>query len=109
MRLYASNTTTKHLCWHATHETGSGVICHPSDVEAWKHFNETHPDFDLEPRNVRLGLCVDGLAPHGQYGKSYSCWPVIITPYNLPLRMCMKSEYMSWPPSGDVYEIWVYS
>ncbi|KAL0327842.1 UNVERIFIED_CONTAM: hypothetical protein Scaly_2216800 [Sesamum calycinum] len=79
---------------------GSGVICHPSDVEAWKHFNETHPDFDLEPRNVRLGLYVDGLAPHGQYGKSYSCWPVIITTYNLPPRMCMKSEYMSGLPPG---------
>ncbi|KAL0387661.1 UNVERIFIED_CONTAM: hypothetical protein Sradi_2647900 [Sesamum radiatum] len=53
-----------------------------------------YPDFATEPRNVRLGLCADGFAPHGQYGKSYSCWPVIIMPYNLPPRMCMKPEYM---------------
>ncbi|KAL0367433.1 UNVERIFIED_CONTAM: hypothetical protein Sradi_3633400 [Sesamum radiatum] len=61
-RLYASNTTAEHMSWHATHETESGVMYHPSDVEAWKYFNETHPDFALEPRNVRLGLCVDGFA-----------------------------------------------
>ncbi|KAL0307339.1 UNVERIFIED_CONTAM: hypothetical protein Sradi_6151200, partial [Sesamum radiatum] len=47
-----------------------------------------------EPRNVRLGLCIDGFAPHGQYGRTYSYWPVIITPYNLPPGMCMSSEYM---------------
>ncbi|KAL0451623.1 UNVERIFIED_CONTAM: hypothetical protein Slati_1140400 [Sesamum latifolium] len=93
-RLYASNTIAEHMSWHATHETENGIMCHPSDAEAWKHFKETYPDFDLEPHNVRLGLCADGFAPHGQYEKSYSCWPVIITPYNLPPGMCMKSEYM---------------
>ncbi|KAL0318277.1 UNVERIFIED_CONTAM: hypothetical protein Scaly_2847800 [Sesamum calycinum] len=36
-----------------------------------------------EPRDVRLGLCTDGFAPHGQYGRTSSCWPIIITPYNL--------------------------
>ncbi|KAL0434953.1 UNVERIFIED_CONTAM: hypothetical protein Sradi_0203200 [Sesamum radiatum] len=33
-RLYASNTTTEHMSWHATHETKSGVMCHPTDAEA---------------------------------------------------------------------------
>ncbi|KAL0337754.1 UNVERIFIED_CONTAM: hypothetical protein Scaly_2050500 [Sesamum calycinum] len=41
-----------------------------------------------------LGLCTEGFALHGQYGSTYSCWPVIITPYNLPPGMCMSSEYM---------------
>ncbi|KAL0372098.1 UNVERIFIED_CONTAM: hypothetical protein Scaly_0891400 [Sesamum calycinum] len=93
-RLYASNTTAEYMSWHATHETENGVMCHPSDAEAWKYFDDTHPDFAIEPRNVRLGLCADGFAPNGQYGKSYSCWPVIITPYNLPPGMCMKPKYM---------------
>ncbi|XP_039115956.1 uncharacterized protein LOC120251500 isoform X2 [Dioscorea cayenensis subsp. rotundata] len=93
-RLYASNATTAHITWHATHERNDGVICHPSDAEAWKHFDKTYPDFAKEPRNIRLGLCADGFAPHGQFGKTYSCWPVIVTPYNLPLGMCMKSPYM---------------
>ncbi|KAL0287405.1 UNVERIFIED_CONTAM: hypothetical protein Scaly_2764900 [Sesamum calycinum] len=45
-------------------------------------------------RSVRLGLCTDGFAPHGQYDHTYSCWSVIITSYNLSLGMCMSSEYM---------------
>ncbi|KAL0291085.1 UNVERIFIED_CONTAM: hypothetical protein Scaly_2649600 [Sesamum calycinum] len=49
---------------------------------------------DAEPRNVRLGLCTNGFAPHGRYGRTYSCWLVIITPYNLSSSMCMSSEYM---------------
>ncbi|KAL0423236.1 UNVERIFIED_CONTAM: hypothetical protein Sradi_0858400 [Sesamum radiatum] len=82
------------MTWHASHLTEEDSICHPSDAEAWRHFDRTHPNFALEPRNVRLGLCIDGFAPHGQYGRTYSCWPVIITPYNLSPRMCMKSDYM---------------
>ncbi|KAL0374145.1 UNVERIFIED_CONTAM: hypothetical protein Sradi_3330200 [Sesamum radiatum] len=30
----------------------------------------------------------------GSTGSMYSCWPIILTPYNLPLGMCMSSEYM---------------
>ncbi|XP_039119353.1 uncharacterized protein LOC120255636 [Dioscorea cayenensis subsp. rotundata] len=93
-RLYASKVTTPHMTFHATHETNQGVMCHPSDAEAWKHFDRTHPLFASEPRNIRLGLCADGFSPHSQYGQAYSCWLVITTPYNLPPGMCMKNPYM---------------
>ncbi|KAL0313342.1 UNVERIFIED_CONTAM: hypothetical protein Sradi_5733500 [Sesamum radiatum] len=43
-----------------------GSMCHPSDAEAWRHFDKSYPDFAVEPRNVRLALCTDGFAPHGQ-------------------------------------------
>ncbi|XP_056163103.1 uncharacterized protein LOC130136788 [Syzygium oleosum] len=93
-RLYASQATAEHMTWHANHETEEGLMCHPSDAEAWKHFDRTYPEFAIEPRNIRLGLCADGFAPFGKSGKSYSCWPVILTPYNLPPGMCMKTPYM---------------
>jgi len=57
-------------------------------------FDETFPEFAVEPRNVRLGLYVDGFTPYGQSGKLYSCWPVIVTPYNLPPELCMTTPYM---------------
>ena len=82
------------MTWHANHQSSGEVMWHPSDSEAWQHFDRIYPDFGSEPRNVRLGLCADGFAPHGQFGKTYSCWPVVVTPYNLPPGMCMKSEYM---------------
>ncbi|KAL0378814.1 UNVERIFIED_CONTAM: hypothetical protein Sradi_3186900 [Sesamum radiatum] len=53
-----------------------------------------YPNFGEEPRNVRLRVCTDGFAPHGQYGRTYSCWSIIITPYNLPPGMCISYEYM---------------
>ncbi|XP_043816628.1 uncharacterized protein LOC110624237 [Manihot esculenta] len=93
-RLYASCVTAKYMTWHNDHATENGVMCHCSDAPAWKHFNQTHPTFALEARNVRLGLCTDGFQPFGQSGQQYSSWPVILTPYNLPPGMCMKDEYM---------------
>nr|MCH9869328.1 hypothetical protein [Serratia marcescens] len=69
-------------------------MSHPSDGEAWKHFDRIHPNFASEPRNVRLGLCSDGFSPFGMHGRAYSIWPVIVTPYNLPPWMCMKTQYM---------------
>ncbi|KAL0458239.1 UNVERIFIED_CONTAM: hypothetical protein Slati_0451100 [Sesamum latifolium] len=54
--LYASQVTAEQMTWHANHQMEEGSMCHPSDVEAWRHFDPTHPDFAVEPRNVRLGL-----------------------------------------------------
>ncbi|XP_072079067.1 uncharacterized protein [Arachis hypogaea] len=92
-RLYASMNTAPHMRCHFDHEF-KGVIEHPSDSKAWKYFDRKHPQFSQEPRNVRLGLCADGFTPFGQSGKQYSCWPIIVTPYNLPPSMCMKTPYM---------------
>ncbi|KAL0292207.1 UNVERIFIED_CONTAM: hypothetical protein Sradi_6997700, partial [Sesamum radiatum] len=65
-RLYSSRTTAEYMMWHATHQTKEGSMCHPSDAEAWKHFDRMYTDFVEESRNVRLGLSTDGFAPHGQ-------------------------------------------
>ncbi|KAK2444001.1 hypothetical protein QL285_015063 [Trifolium repens] len=68
---------------------------HPCDGLALKHFNAMHPDFAEDPRNVRLGLCSDGFTLYIQASATpYSCWPVIVTPYNLPPDMCMTKPYM---------------
>ncbi|KAL0293907.1 UNVERIFIED_CONTAM: hypothetical protein Scaly_3133400 [Sesamum calycinum] len=93
-RLYASEATVEQLTWHANHQTEEGSMYHPSDAEAWRHFDWTYLNFAVEFRNVRLGLCTDEFALHRKYSRMHSYWPVILTPYNLPLRMSMSSEYM---------------
>ena len=93
-RLYASNRSAPHMRWHHEHRRPPGVMCHPSDGEAWKHFDRTYPLFAAEPRNIRLGLCSDGFTPHSVSAAPYSCWPVFVTPYNLPPEMCMTSPYI---------------
>ncbi|KAL0300253.1 UNVERIFIED_CONTAM: hypothetical protein Scaly_3053500 [Sesamum calycinum] len=60
-------------------------------------FDRRYHDFATEPHNVRLGLFTDGFAPHGQYDHTYSCCPIIYTPYNLPPRMCMSYKYVPGP------------
>jgi hypothetical protein len=69
-------------------------MVHPSDGEAWKHFNSVHPHFSAESRNVRLGLCTDGFNLFGSFAPPYSCWSVILTVYNLPPGMCMRPKFM---------------
>ena len=69
-------------------------MVHPSDDEAWKHFNRMHPYFSAESRNVHLGLCTNGFNPLRLFAAPYSCWSVILTIYNLPPRMCMRPEFM---------------
>ncbi|KAG6428173.1 hypothetical protein SASPL_112423 [Salvia splendens] len=93
-RLYACEVTAQSMRWHAEHTQTPGKMSHSADSVAWKTFDQTHPFFASESRNVRLTLSTDGFQPFGQTGSQYSLWPVILTPYNLPPWMCMKDPYM---------------
>jgi len=71
------------------------MLRHPSDGEAWKHFDRKHQSFVSDHRNIRLGQCSNGFNPYIQASSSpYSYWPVIVTSYNLPPKMCMKNPFM---------------
>jgi hypothetical protein len=67
---------------------------HPCDGEAWQQFDEDFPDFATEPRNVRLAVATDGFTPFSINAAPYSCWPVFVTPMNLPPGFIMKTEYI---------------
>ncbi|CAA7038928.1 unnamed protein product [Microthlaspi erraticum] len=67
-----------------------GKLGHPRDGLAWKAFDIQHPKFAADPRNVRLGLASDGFNPFGTTSSSYSIWPVVLFPYNLPPWISMK-------------------
>ncbi|XP_016436464.1 uncharacterized protein LOC107762612 [Nicotiana tabacum] len=93
-RLYASMSSAPHMRWHFENKRPPVVLCHPSDGEAWKHFDRVFPNFANEPRNIRLGLCADRFTPFSISATPYSCWPVFVTLYNLPPEMCMTSPYL---------------
>jgi len=38
----------EHMIWHHSHDAIDGVMVHPSDGEAWKHFNSVYPHFSAE-------------------------------------------------------------
>ena len=89
-RLFTSPRTAEHMTGHQSHHMIDGVMVHPSDSEAWKNFNNMHPHFSAESRNVLLGLCTDGFNPFESFVAPYSYWSVILTVYNLPQGMCMR-------------------
>jgi hypothetical protein len=86
--------TPEHMTWHQSHDAVDGVMVHPSDGKAWKHFSSVHPHFSAELRKVSLRLCTDGFNPFGSFTTPYSCWPVIFTVYNLQPGMCMRPTFM---------------
>ncbi|CAL5428865.1 unnamed protein product [Camellia sinensis] len=68
-RLYMSKKTAADMRWHNEKRVDNDILRHPSDGEAWKAFDKQHPI------------------------TSYSMWPVILMPYNLPPWKCMKEPY----------------
>ena len=70
-RLYATKNTAKQMTWHFDHRTEPGFMAHPRDGQAWKHFDSMHPDFASDPRNIRLGLCIDGFSPNNSNSFPY--------------------------------------
>ncbi|XP_058181124.1 uncharacterized protein LOC131299553 [Rhododendron vialii] len=93
-RLFMTSETASLMKWHAAGQTNDRKMRHPADTPVWKHYDNLYPDFACEPRNVRLGLASDGFNPFKSMSISYSVWPVILTPYNLPPWLCMKQPYM---------------
>jgi hypothetical protein len=84
-----------HMRWHKEGEhDNSNVMVHPSDGEAWKALNNFDPDFARDARNIHIRLATYGFTPFTGSVASYSCWPVFVIPYNLPLALCMKYEHM---------------
>ena len=79
--------------WHKEELVDDGKMRHPMNSKAWKHVDATYERFAEDPRNVRLGLASDGFNPFGMLNVSYSCWPVILIPYNLPPWLCLKQSY----------------
>ena len=94
-RLYASRHTALEMQWHENERIKEdGVLRHPADEATWKEIDQKYPMFAAEPRNDRLGLAADGFNPFGDMSLSYSMWPEVLTAYNLPPWLCMKTSYL---------------
>ncbi|MBV8802557.1 MAG: DUF4218 domain-containing protein [Gammaproteobacteria bacterium] len=93
-RLFMSKEIAYDMRWHKEKRLQEdNTIRHPADGDAWKHLDEKFPEFAQDSRNVRLGLASDGFNPFGNMSNSYSMWPVMLMPYNLPPWLCMKDDY----------------
>ncbi|XP_039145632.1 uncharacterized protein LOC120282863 [Dioscorea cayenensis subsp. rotundata] len=91
-RIFMSSKTSTGMSWHANGRTKDGSLRHPADAEAWRSFDARYPDFASHPRSVRLGLSSNGFNPFKLLSTSYSTWPVVLIPYNLPPWIGMKQS-----------------
>ncbi|XP_056697631.1 uncharacterized protein [Spinacia oleracea] len=86
----------RNLRWHADPDRRKrdGLLRHPADSPQWKTIDKLHDTFGKEPRNLRLGLCTDGMNPFGTLSSQHITWPVLLVIYNLPPWLCMKRKYI---------------
>ena len=62
-RIYASSKIASLMRRHYEGRTKDGILRHPVDSLAWKAFDDRHPDFASDVRNVMLGLANGGFNP----------------------------------------------
>ncbi|KAG8374840.1 hypothetical protein BUALT_Bualt10G0037400 [Buddleja alternifolia] len=97
-RLFMSSKTASYMRWHAEKRIDvDGSLSHPADSPSWKDFDAQKFIFTTDSCNVRLGLASEGFNPFGNMRNSYSMWPVILIPYNIPLYKWMKDEFFMMP------------
>lgn len=71
-RLFVNPRDAKLLRWHVDCRKEDGMLRHPADSPEWRKIDKRFPDFGAEPRNLRLGLCTDGMNPYGNMSSRYS-------------------------------------
>jgi len=91
-RLFLHPETAKLM--YAPSPSTNGKMVHPCDGEAWQKFDKDNPDFESDRRNVRLAVATDGFTPFNLNAAPYSCWPVFVTPLNLPPGTLLRQEYI---------------
>jgi hypothetical protein len=72
-----------------------GKIQHLTNGRQWKHFDLAHQEnFSNDPRNIMLGLSMNGMNPFREMRNLHSIWPVIMCIFNLPPWLCHKQKYL---------------
>lgn len=79
-RIYMSPKTAEHMRWQEKDRVKDGKLRHPADAIAWREFDARYPEFAYDPRNVRLGLAIDGFKPYRLMNTTYSIWPAVLIP-----------------------------
>jgi hypothetical protein len=80
------------MSWHSDGRTKDSLMRHPVDYHVWKHFDAEHSWFSDEPRNIRFRLAGDGFNPFRTMNLSYSIWPIVLIPHNVPPWICVKQS-----------------
>ena len=99
-RMFSSRKLSKLNIWHHFHKSEDGKMRHTADSPQWKFVHtELEPEagnamFGRDPRDMHLGLALDGMNPHSEKRSTESLTPVIVFNYNLPPWMVTKKYFL---------------
>jgi hypothetical protein len=84
------------MTWNKKHQSKDSVMRLIVNSFSHKHVESIWPEFERDPRHVRLGLASNGVSPHSLEGKGQptSVWPVVLMNYNLPPWLFMKKGFL---------------
>jgi len=92
--LYANGDDAKNLTWHAHSGKSNGFLQHPDDSSQWKAIDRLYLDFGDEPKNLRLGLYLDGMNSFRNLSTNHSSWLVLLLICNLSPWLCIMKKYI---------------
>ena len=99
-RMFSSKKLSRLNVWHHFHKSRDGKMRHTADSPQW---NFVHTELDQEagdnmfgrdPRDIHLGLALDGMNPYSEKRNTSSLTPVIVFNYNLPPWMVTKKYFV---------------
>lgn len=76
-RMFGTEYLCKLMTWWSDNRSADGIMRNVADSPAWRHVDETYPDFAGETRNLRLILSTDGVNPFSVKTSTWSTWPVL--------------------------------
>ena len=93
-RMFSTPELAALMTWHGSIMSTDEKMRGPYDSPQWAHLRATHPDFESDSRNIHLGLCADGVNPHGQKRSTHSLCPVLLLNYNIPPWLTVKKFFI---------------
>jgi hypothetical protein len=99
-RMFSSKRLSKLNVWHHFHKSEDGQMRHTADSPQWNFVHtELEPEagagsFGQDPRDVHLGLALDGMNPFSEKRSTVNLTPVIMFNYNLPPWMVAKKYFV---------------
>ena len=93
-RMFSTPQLATLMTWHTDNVSTDGRMRGPYDLPQWSHVREKHAEFEVDSRNINLGMCADGINPHSQKKSTHSLSPVMLLNYNIPPWLTIKKFFI---------------
>ena len=99
-RMFSSKKLSRLNVWHHFHKSQDRKMRHTADSPQWNFVHtELEPEagnnmFGQDPRDIHLGLALDGMNPFSEKRSTLSLTPVIMFNYNLPPWLVTKKYFV---------------